>query len=91
MATVKVVNRSSGKPLKAKIVTTGEDLRVFVTENEREARGSDFIWFFDEKAIKPDAEIFFVKFGEDLKIKYVDKKFYAKWVDGKHKLQNRIG
>ncbi len=91
MATIKVVKQSHGDPIKVKIVAIGEDLRVYVTEDEREARGSDFIWFLDEKAIRPDARIYFVTSGQDLKIKYVEKKYHAKWVNTQHELQKRIG
>lgn len=89
MATIKEVK--NGEDFKVKIVTSFPDLYVYVTDKEKEAEGKDEIWFFDEKASKPDKKIEFVKSFEDLKIEYVKSKNQAKWRNKSHKLQNRIG
>lgn len=75
--------------IKVQIVTSMPDLRVFVTKNKSEARGSDHIWFFDQSFA--DKKVQFVKNFADLKIEYVNSKSLAGWRNRSHKLQNRIG
>jgi hypothetical protein len=80
---------SSFADFKVEIVETYPDLFVFVTKNKSEAKGSDYIWYFENTF--PDKKIKFVNTFSDLKIQYVDTKFKAGWRNKSHKLQNRIG
>jgi len=89
MATIKEVK--SSEEIKVKIVTSFPDLKVFVTDKEKDAEGKDEIWFFDDKSNKPDKKIKFVTAFEDLKIEYAKSKNDAGWKNKTHKLQNRIG
>jgi len=88
MAIIKEVK--SFEEIKVKIVSSFPDLKVFVTDKTSEAKGKDEIWYFDEKASKPDKKIKFVTAFEDIKIEYVDSKSKAGWRNKSHKLQNRI-
>jgi len=88
MAIIKEVK--SFEEIKVKIVSSFPDLRVFVTDKISESKGKDEIWYFDDKASKPDKKIKFVTAFEDIKIEYVDSKNKAGWRNKTHKLQNRI-
>ena len=87
MAIIKEV--TSFPDIKVQIVASFPDLRVYVTKNKSEAKGSDFIWYFDTSF--PDKKVMFVKSFPDLKVEYVDSKFLAGWKNRSHRLQKRIG
>jgi hypothetical protein len=87
MAIIKEV--TSFEDFKIQIVTSFPDLLVYVTKNKTEAKGSDFIWYFD--ASFADRKVKFVSSFPDLKIQYVSSKSQAGWKNKTHKLQNRFG
>jgi hypothetical protein len=87
MATIKEV--TSFADFKVQLVTSFPDICVFVTKNKSEAKGSDFVWYFNDSF--PDKKVKFVNSFPDLKIQYVNSKSSAGWKNRSHKLQNRIG
>lgn len=87
MAILKEV--TSFPDFKVQIVTNSPDLCVYVTKSKSDAKGSDFIWFFENSF--PEKKIQFVNNYPDIKIQYVDNKSDACWKNHSHKLQKRIG
>lgn len=87
MATIKEV--TSFPDFKVQLVTSFPDICVYVTKSKFEAKGSDFVWYFDNSF--PDKKVQFVTSFPDLKVQYVNSKSSAGWKNRSHKLQNRIG
>ena len=83
------INEDNFGKIKVELVKhkSSADLLVYITKTKSEAKGKDFIWFFDDKYGK--TKVKFVKYSSDVKVFYVDRKNEAKW-NKPHKLTGRF-
>jgi hypothetical protein len=86
MAFIKVENLL-GK-IRVQIDNENPDLCVYLTKSKTEAGGKDEFWYYVE--LGHDQTITIVDSNPDIKIKFVDKKEDAKWINKSHKFYKRL-
>lgn len=86
MCVVKLVKEF--ETLKIKRTEAAPDLRIYVTKIKQEAVRVDYIWYFEDAPSR--MKIKYVDSSEDIKVEFVNNKFYAGWINKGHKFYKRL-